>query len=103
MQFIKKVKRTSLPLRDQASITIDTSVEKKCVLILLNSNHLNSWIRIIEHLLRLIKLVFTEENGFHILYLSKSYSTQQHKERHTGKSNNEHHSRRSNKRRGKYE
>ena len=42
---------------DQASITtIDISVKKKCVLILLNSNHLNPWIRIIEHLLRLIKV-----------------------------------------------
>ena len=61
---------------DQASITIDTSVERKCVLILLNSNHLNSWIRIIKHLLRLIKLVITEENGFYMLYLPRSYSTQ---------------------------
>ena len=62
---------------NQASITIDISVEKKCVLILLNSNHLNPWIRIIEHLLELIKLVITAENGFHMLYLSRSYSTQQ--------------------------
>ena len=35
----------------------------------------------IEHLLRLIKLVIiTGENGFHMLYLSRSYSTQQQKE-----------------------
>ena len=61
---------------DQASITIDISVEKKCVLVLLNSNYLNPWIRIIEHLLRLIKVVITGENGFHMLYLSISYSTQ---------------------------
>ena len=61
---------------DQASITIDISVEKKCVLIPLNSNPLNACIQIIEHLLRLIKLVITGENGFHILYLSRSYSTQ---------------------------
>ena len=79
MQFIKNVKRTSLPLMDQASITIDISVEKKCVPILLNSNHLSPWIRIIEHLLRLIKLVITGENDFRMLYLSRSYSTQ-HKE-----------------------
>ena len=66
---------------DQASITIDISVEKKCVLIPLNSNPLNAWIQIIEHLLRLIELVITRENGFHMLYfLSKSYSTPQHKE-----------------------
>ena len=61
---------------DQASITIDISVEKKCVPILLNSNHLNPWIRIIEHLLRLIKVVITGDNGFCMLYLSGSYSTQ---------------------------
>ena len=46
----KHIKHTSFLLLDQASITIDISVEKKCVLILLNSNHLNPWIRIIEHL-----------------------------------------------------
>ena len=50
---------------DQASITIDTSVEKKCVLIPLSSNPLNAWIQIIEHLLRLIKVVITRKNGFH--------------------------------------
>ena len=94
MQFIKNVKRTS--------ITIDVSVERKCVLILLNSNHLNPWIRIIEHLLRLIKLVITGENGFYMLYLPRSYSSTQHKET-QWKSNNEHHSRRSNRRRGEYE
>ena len=77
MQFIKNVKRTSLPLMDQASITIDTSVEKKCVLILLNSNHLNPWIQIIEHLLRLIKFVITRENGLYMLYFpTRSCSTQ---------------------------
>ena len=80
MQFVKNVKRTSLPLMDQASITIDISVEKKCVLLLLNSNHLNPWIRIIEHLLRLIKLVNIGENGFHMLYLSRSSYSTQHKE-----------------------
>ena len=62
---------------NQANITIDISVEKKCVLIPLNSNPLNAWIQIIEHFLRLIKVVITEENGFYILYLSGSYSTQQ--------------------------
>ena len=61
---------------DQASIKIDTSVEKKCVLIPLNSNPLNAWLQIIEHFLRLIKVVITGENGFHMLYLSRSYSTQ---------------------------
>ena len=61
---------------NQASITIDISVERRCVLILLNSDHLNPWIRIIEHLLRLIKLVITGENGFYMLYLPRSYSTQ---------------------------
>ena len=48
---------------DQASMTIVITVEKKCVLILLNLNHLNAWIRIIEHLSRLIKLVITGKNG----------------------------------------
>ena len=62
---------------DQASITIDISVEKKCVPILLNSNPLKAWIQIIEHLLQLIKVVITGESGFHMLYLSGSYSTQQ--------------------------
>ena len=76
MQFIQNVKHTRLLLMDQASITIDISAEKKCVLILLNSNHLNAWIQIIKQLLRLIKLVITGENGFHMLYLSRSYSTQ---------------------------
>ena len=70
---------------DQASITIDTSVEKKCVLISLNSNHLNPWIRIIEHLLRLIKVVITGENGFHMLYLSKDHILQHETKRHNGK------------------
>ena len=70
MQFIKNVKQTSLLLIDQASITIDISVEKKCVLIPLNSNPLNAWIQLIEHLLRLIKVVITGENGFYMLYLS---------------------------------
>ena len=50
---------------NQASITIDISVEKKCVLIPLNSNPLNAWIQLIEHLLRLIKVVITGKNGFH--------------------------------------
>ena len=77
MQFIKNVKQASLLLIDQVSIAIDISVEKKCVLIPLNSNPLNAWIQIIEHLLRLIKVVITGENGFHMLYLSRSYSTQQ--------------------------
>ena len=40
MQFIRNVKRTSLPLMDQANITIYTSVERKCVLILLKSSQL---------------------------------------------------------------
>ena len=62
---------------DQASITIDIFVEKKCVIIPLNSNPLNAWIQIIEHLLRLIKVVITGENGFCMLYLSGSYSKQQ--------------------------
>ena len=62
---------------DQASITIDISVEKKCVMIPLNSTSLNACIQIIEHLLRLIKVVITGENGFRMLYLSGSYSTQQ--------------------------
>ena len=86
---------------DQASITIDTSVERKCVLISLNSNHLNPWIRIIEHLFRLIKVVITGENGFYMLHLSRSYSSARNKET-QWKSNNEHHSRRSNRRRGEY-
>ena len=77
--FVYNIKHTSLLLFDQANISGDVSVEKKCVLTLLNSNHLNPWIRIIEHLLQLIKLVITGENGFHMLYLSRSYSTQ-HKE-----------------------
>ena len=78
MQFMKNVKQTtSILLIDQASITIDISVEKKCVLIPLNSNPLNAWIQIIEYLLRLIKVVITGENGFCMLYLSGSYSTQQ--------------------------
>ena len=47
------------------------------MLILLNSNHLNAWIQIIEHLLRVIKWVITGENGFFMLYfLSTSYSIQ---------------------------
>ena len=51
---------------DQASTTIDISVEKNCVMIPLNSNPLNAWIQIIEHyLLRLIKVVITGENGFY--------------------------------------
>ena len=62
---------------DQASITIYISVEKKCVLIPLNSNPLNAWIQIIEqHLLRLIEVVITGENSFCMLYLPRSYSTQ---------------------------
>ena len=65
---------------DHASITIDISVEKKCVLIPLNLNPLNAWVQIIEHLLRLIKVVITGENGFCMLYLSGSYSTQYKKE-----------------------
>ena len=78
MQFIKNVKQHKpLLLMDQASITIDISVEKKCVLIPLNSNPLNAWIQIIEHLLRLIKVVTTGKNGFHMLYFSRSFSTQQ--------------------------
>ena len=76
MQFIKNVKNTSLPLIDQASITIDTSVEKNCVLILLNSNYLNPWIQIIEHLLRLVKLVITGENGFlYAVYVKIIFNT----------------------------
>ena len=61
MQFMKNVasNNTSLLLMDQASITINISVEKKCVLIPLNSTPLSAWIQIIEHLLRLIKSEIT--------------------------------------------
>ena len=88
---------------DQESITIDISVEKKCVMIPLNSNPLNAWIQIIEHLLRLIKVVITGENGFYMLYLSGSYSTQQKQTQQWKDNNNEHYSRRSNRQSGRYE
>ena len=65
MQFIQNGKHTRLILMDQESITIDISVEKKCVLIPLNSNPLNAWIQIIKHLLRLIKMVITGEKGLY--------------------------------------
>ena len=55
-------------------------------MIPLKSNPLNAWIQIIEHLLRLIKLVITVENGFNMLHLSRrSYSTQHKKETHNEK------------------
>ena len=55
-------------------------MEKECVLILLNSNHLNAWIQIIEHLSRVIiveKKVFMHG----MVYLATSFKTKRHNEK----------------------
>ena len=55
-----------------------------CAIILLNSNPLNARIRIIEHLLRLIKVVLTGENGFYMCCICQDH-IQHNTKRHPGK------------------
>ena len=70
---------------NQASITIDISVEKKCVMIPLNSTSLNACIQIIEHLLRLIKGgTYRKKWLSYVLYFRQDH-IQHNTKRNTGK------------------